>query len=580
MDRLKNILKIFISVLLPISLNLLLKTNLTKEIGIIFLILLLIQMLPITNIIKTISVVVIILTFYILIILNPLSFYTVWLQQVKTSIPQGRITNLILLIYFTAWIYLTININKKNILKNSLFLLIISLFILPLLFNFYFLIIYIPVIFILSFSLLNKNINLKLNFTMSAILISIYLFAIFNSSLQSSNGSKIVNKNSYNIRKFLVNKFPEIDILTSIPGEEGLSKSIGRTPILTNSRLFKISGEPGKRYYIRLKIESFDDTIDTVETLKEVNKLQSIKLTLLSDYMSFVPNTVGSKYNITTKIKTPLRKNSNIYLEINNNYISINPENNYLTPIITNSEIEKLALKLKGSSEISTINNIRNYLLTNYTYSTETESDYNYIENFLLQTKMGFCVHFTRSFIELARRNGINAREISGYTIKIPKERPTNNDLKYGETFITGKNTHLWPEVYIENKWITFDVTPGFYENEIEAVNMTSVSIPDQHIIKDEIQNEKFPTAIFYFLPLIFIQLLYLLYKRDPIKKLIKLGKKKGINNPENIGWVEWNNKLFNTSEYTKLFLNCSYNDKNLSKSDRLLLKELQKLIR
>lgn len=582
MDRLKQVLQAAFALLIPISLNIHFKTNLTLEIVIIFLIILSFKLLPKKNMIKTIFVICLITTFYILIIINPFSFYSVWLQQLKTDLPHGRITNLILIIYFTSFIYLVININKNNMLKNFLFLLIISLFILPLLFNKYILISYTPILLILLISLNNRNINLKINITISIFLFIVYIFSFNNSGLLTSSGSSFVNSNSYSLRSFLVDKFPQIDILTSIPGEDGLSKSIGRSPILTNSRLFKISGEPNKKYYIRLKVENHNNEVEIINKLKDVNKLKSIKLTILSDYLSLIPNILGSKYLKTTKIETPLSKNSEIFLEINKNYSSIKPDDNYLIPAINNLEIDKLAISLKGKNDNQTLYNIRDYLISNYKYSTETYNDYNYIENFLFQNKSGFCVHFTRSFIELARRNGFHTREVSGYMIKIPRERQNDSSLKYGEVYITGKNTHLWPEVYYNNKWITFDVTPGLFEAEVTSTNINYMTISNDKVIiaGEDIPDKKYLYPYILFLLFIPILSIILFLKQDPIKKIIKLAEKKGIKRPEYIGWVEWNTILFNSNKYTKLFLEYSYNNKNLSKEDRLLLKKLNKLAR
>lgn len=122
----------------------------------------------------------------------------------------------------------------------------------------------------------------------------------------------------------------------------------------------------------------------------------------------------------------------------------------------TSKKINILALALKGNTDLETAKNIRKYIFDNYKYNLETEEIITYITNFLVYTKEGFCVHFTRSCILLAQLNAIVARQISGYIVDITS--PNNEDEFYGynrtnsETIITGKDTHLWSEVYINNK--------------------------------------------------------------------------------------------------------------------------------
>lgn len=62
----------------------------------------------------------------------------------------------------------------------------------------------------------------------------------------------------------------------------------------------------------------------------------------------------------------------------------------------TSKKINILALSLKGNTDLETAKNIRKYIFDNYKYNLETEEIITYITNFLVYTKEGFCVHFTR----------------------------------------------------------------------------------------------------------------------------------------------------------------------------------------
>ena len=75
------------------------------------------------------------------------------------------------------------------------------------------------------------------------------------------------------------------------------------------------------------------------------------------------------------------------------------------------------------------------------------------IDSFLLDSKVGYCVHFASSFASSARLLGIPSRIVTGY--KADRSNAINNYLLVRES-----DAHAWVELYLENKgWVRFEPT-------------------------------------------------------------------------------------------------------------------------
>ncbi len=98
-------------------------------------------------------------------------------------------------------------------------------------------------------------------------------------------------------------------------------------------------------------------------------------------------------------------------------------------------------------------------LRADFTYSTDVASgaSSDYLRDFLLETKTGFCQQFAAAFAVLARIEGFPARVSVGF---LPGEAEY---LDTGEVRYTvrGTDAHAWPEVYFEDYgWLAFEPTP------------------------------------------------------------------------------------------------------------------------
>lgn len=110
------------------------------------------------------------------------------------------------------------------------------------------------------------------------------------------------------------------------------------------------------------------------------------------------------------------------------------------------------------------VNAIERYLRTNYTYDTKNvpapRGNQDFVDQFLFESKTGYCDHFSTSMVVLARSAGVPTRWVKGFS---------PGEIKYssatGEYIgtVTNNNAHSWVEVYFSGiGWVPFEPTPNF----------------------------------------------------------------------------------------------------------------------
>jgi transglutaminase-like putative cysteine protease len=101
---------------------------------------------------------------------------------------------------------------------------------------------------------------------------------------------------------------------------------------------------------------------------------------------------------------------------------------------------------------------LQNYFRENFQYSLDVPPGHSTaaIENFLFETKKGYCEQFAGTYAAMARAVGIPARVAVGFT---PGDvDPVNPGLYH----VRGLHAHAWPEVFIAGQgWVLFEPTPG-----------------------------------------------------------------------------------------------------------------------
>lgn len=98
---------------------------------------------------------------------------------------------------------------------------------------------------------------------------------------------------------------------------------------------------------------------------------------------------------------------------------------------------------------------LQTYLSLNYRYTLDVApqpTELDFVTNFLLRTKEGYCTYFASALTVLCRMIGLPARYVEGY-VAVPDAS--------GRAIVTGMDGHAWTEVYFAGfGWLTFDATP------------------------------------------------------------------------------------------------------------------------
>ena len=128
----------------------------------------------------------------------------------------------------------------------------------------------------------------------------------------------------------------------------------------------------------------------------------------------------------------------------------------------------KLITKLKDTAHPeNTVKNVLNYFAANnFYYSRNPPLLYNNpVDEFLFETKRGYCEHYASSFTILMRLAGIPSRVVTGY--QGGEINPIDNYM-----VVRQSDAHAWSEVYLGDKgWVRVDPTAAIPPDNIENVN-------------------------------------------------------------------------------------------------------------
>lgn len=100
----------------------------------------------------------------------------------------------------------------------------------------------------------------------------------------------------------------------------------------------------------------------------------------------------------------------------------------------------------------------------------------NGVDDFLFETRQGFCEHYASSFVFLMRAAGIPARVVTGYQGGEP-------NLLGGYTIVRQSDAHAWAEVWLKERgWIRVDptaaISPERIQSGLSAAMPESLSLP------------------------------------------------------------------------------------------------------
>lgn len=87
----------------------------------------------------------------------------------------------------------------------------------------------------------------------------------------------------------------------------------------------------------------------------------------------------------------------------------------------------------------------------------------NAVDDFLFETRQGFCEHYASSFVFLMRAAGIPARVVTGYQGGEP-------NMLGGYTIVRQSDAHAWAEVWLQQRgWVRIDPTAAISPERIQG---------------------------------------------------------------------------------------------------------------
>ncbi|WP_353948214.1 transglutaminase domain-containing protein [Sporolactobacillus sp. Y61] len=139
------------------------------------------------------------------------------------------------------------------------------------------------------------------------------------------------------------------------------------------------------------------------------------------------------------------------------------------------SRVRELGTKLTSgeSNRYDQVRHIVDYLRSSrFTYSIDRvprpSQNQDYVDQFLFESKIGYCDNFSTSLVVLLRSAGIPARWVKGFTTGEYTGQENANMIGGKSQLtsayeITNANAHSWAEVYFPGSgWVTFEATPSF----------------------------------------------------------------------------------------------------------------------
>lgn len=135
---------------------------------------------------------------------------------------------------------------------------------------------------------------------------------------------------------------------------------------------------------------------------------------------------------------------------------------------------------------------VERYLsLGDYQYETKDvpvpDKDQDYVDQFLFESKRGYCDNFSSAMVVMLRSVGIPARWTKGYTHGTYQEAISADRILYE---VTNSNAHSWVEVFFpETGWVPFEPTPSFQN----AFDFSYDTIDEKNTpeLEDEKEEEK-----------------------------------------------------------------------------------------
>lgn len=138
------------------------------------------------------------------------------------------------------------------------------------------------------------------------------------------------------------------------------------------------------------------------------------------------------------------------------------------------------------------------YLRNNYRYETKDvpvpKENQDFVDQFLFESKRGYCDHFSSSMVIMARSLGMPARWVKGFT-KGDADLTYRNENNSDEYLyvVKNRNAHSWPEIYFEGVgWVAFEPTSTFLMPHLYKEDQAALApLPEPKVEKSKDKEEE-----------------------------------------------------------------------------------------
>lgn len=135
---------------------------------------------------------------------------------------------------------------------------------------------------------------------------------------------------------------------------------------------------------------------------------------------------------------------------------------------------------------------IRKYLMDNYKYVTNVSGNDEYsdfVSNFLLLNKKGYCTYFASATVMMCRIAGVPARYAEGFKM-------SDNKGEDGSYKVTNADAHAWAEILVNpyrDHWAIVDSapTPTEYEEKQQEIEIESTSTESNNNALEKNQQDR-----------------------------------------------------------------------------------------
>lgn len=165
-------------------------------------------------------------------------------------------------------------------------------------------------------------------------------------------------------------------------------------------------------------------------------------------------------------------------------------------PVALPERVKNLAIEITESKNniYDQAKAIEEYFEINpFVYETKDvaipEAHEDYVDQFLFETRKGYCDNFSTSMIVLLRSVGIPSRWVKGYTQGEYVEAGEDGYFLYE---VTNNNAHSWVEVYFDGiGWVPFEPTISFQNPYRFALDLENTSSNNEELEQSETKQQE-----------------------------------------------------------------------------------------